>query len=73
MPKGHPSWVGMDKVPTEDNSRIVLETSAGNGLPLPLLVKTGSETTETAHLRDPIENLGRRKVNCGGFTATLER
>lgn len=58
-PKGQPSWVGVDKVPTEDNSIIVLETSAGYGFPLLVFSDwIGSDTTETAHLRGPIENLG---------------
>lgn len=54
----------MERVPTEDNSIIVLETSAGNGFLLLFLVnsnkRVGSETTEeeAEHLGTWIENLG---------------
>lgn len=49
IPRGKPSGVKVERVPTEDNSIIVLETSAGLGLLLVLIVSlfaAGGEATE---------------------------
>lgn len=56
-PKGQPSEVNIERVPIEDNSMIVLEASAGNGLSfkIPTWV-VGHETVETEHFRANFRN-----------------
>lgn len=49
IPRGQPSWVKVERVPDEDNSIIVLETSAGKGFTW--VVVDGSEATETEHFK----------------------
>jgi hypothetical protein len=49
IPKGQPSWFKVERVPTEANSTIVLETSAGNGLFCLTSKWVGSDTTEREH------------------------
>lgn len=63
MPKGQPCWVKVERVPTEDNSITVLETSAGNGLLMLLPNSTSTWLvvvvvgTDTKHLSGRNENL----------------
>lgn len=52
-PKGQPSWVKVESVPTDESSMIVLDTSAGVGL-----VGVGA-AIETKHLKVPEKDLGR--------------
>lgn len=57
IPRGQPSWVKVESVPHEDNSIIVLETSAGKGLIWVVVV--GSEATEMEHF------IGKLRVGFG--------
>lgn len=55
-PKGQPLEVNTERVPTDDNSMMVLDISAGNGLsfetPTRVLTAVGSETMESEQLRE---------------------
>lgn len=60
MPRGHPSCVKEESVPTEDSSMIVLETSAGNGFTFRSSVGADSQIVETEHVRARYEILRKR-------------
>lgn len=57
-PSGQPSWVRVERVPTEESSMMLLETSAGKGLWVEaerwwwVAVNGVSEAVETEHRRE---------------------